>query len=223
MAPNPNTLPRRPWSSIKLQLAAVADHTLEVEPQGGQHRFRNGFHLLRHVVLTIERVAYVVERFGAGRRHDIADQPTRSPAGLARSSHVRRRGCGVLAGILAQVLAIYQRCVQLAVSYFLHDVSEILVDGSVGEQALVELALHLLCKRRPVAAHDFHADELDVARTRVAIRVRVCIAEQPRIALARAARAVPGAREKQFQIQLFELELQAAGNTPSLADMTAEI
>src|SRR6202167_2752354 len=98
--------------SVKIELTAIADHTLEVESQSGQYRLCNGLHLLQHIVLAIEGVSYIVERFGAGRRHDIADETARRLGGLAGRNHVRGRGGRVLIGALAQVLAVHERGIE---------------------------------------------------------------------------------------------------------------
>ena len=55
---------------------------------------------------------------------------------------MRRRGGGVLAGMLAQVLEVHELVVEVAASHPAHDLREILIDRLIGEQALIELALH---------------------------------------------------------------------------------
>ena len=47
--------------------------------------------------------------------------------------------------------------------------------------------------------------------------------QQAGVALARAARAVARTRQEQFQVQLFELELEAARDAPAALDMVGEI
>src|SRR5690606_31150466 len=74
------------------------------------------------------------------------------------------------------------------------------------EQAPEELALHFFCERGPVAAHDFHADELDLA-----------VGPQAHVALARATRAVTGPRQEQAAVELLELELEPALDAPARA------
>src|ERR1700678_4291199 len=173
---------------VKIELAAITDHALEIQSQCSQHRLGDWFYLLHHVVLAIERVANVVERLGARRRHDVADRSRKRLGGFARRDHMRWGSCGVFLGVLAQILAIHQRRIELAASHPPHHVREICVDGLIGEQTLIELALYQLCQRRPIPAHDFHADELDAVRLRTA--------EQACIALAGAARAVARARQE---------------------------
>src|SRR5882757_2422300 len=80
---------------------------------------------------------------------------------------------------------------------------------------MIQLALYLFGERRPIAADDLHADELDV--------MPVAGLQQPRIALARAARAVTGLRQYQSQIDFLELELQAAAHAPAFADVACEL
>src|SRR5690606_6472825 len=107
------------------------------------------------------------------------------PAGrlrrLARGNDVRRRGRRVVFGAFAQVLAVDERIVQFAFAYLAHDVFQVRIDGAVRKQPQVQLALDLLRKGRPIAAYDFHADELHGVST----------VGESRIALAGAARAVP--------------------------------
>src|ERR1700733_11666112 len=104
---------RGPWPTSgvlggkEIQLAAVSDHPLEVEPQGFQYRLRHGPHLLEHIVLTIQRVADIVQGFRSCGGHDVADQPARRLSGFARGRHVRRRGRRVLIRVLAQILAVH--------------------------------------------------------------------------------------------------------------------
>ena len=81
----------------------------------------------------------------------------------------------------------------------------------IGEQALVELALHLLGERGPVAAHDFHADEFDA--------VDLITMAKAGVALARAPRAVARVRQKQSAVQLFKFELKPARYLPALGDV----
>ena len=114
---------------------------------------------------------------------------------------------------LRRFLRYTSSVVQLAVPHLPHDLREVGIDGLIGEQALIEFALHLLGESRPVAAHDLHADELDAVRG-------VAVA-QAGIALARAARAVACVRQEQPQVQLFEFELEAARYLPVLADVAA--
>src|SRR5690606_28355877 len=82
-----------------------------------------------------------------------------------------------------------------------------------GEETPIELALHVTRERRPVAAHDLHADELDVARG----------VEHPRITLARAARAVPRVRQEKLPVQLLELDLEATLDPPARLDVLREV
>ena len=118
-------------------------------------------------MLAIERVFDRVERLGAGGCHDVAHQPTSRLLRLARGRHVRRRRGRVFLGVLAQVLAIDERVVEFALAQAGDHLRKVLVHGLVGEQSPVQLALHVLRERGPVAAHDFHADEfhaVDLAR-----------------------------------------------------------
>ena len=92
--------------------------------------------------------------------------PIRIPLLYARARRLRgvaapRCRRRVLLRIFPQVLAIHELIVELAAAHAAHDLGEIDIDGLIREQPLIQLALHLLRERRPIATHDFHADELD--------------------------------------------------------------
>src|SRR5690348_293386 len=109
--------------------------------------------------------------------------------------------------LLAQILAIHEGFVQRARAHALHHLGEIVANRLVGEQALIQLALNFLRERGPVAAHHFHADELD--------DVGILALFQSHIPLARAPRAVPRARQEESQVKFLELERQAALYLPA--------
>src|SRR5690606_4300195 len=83
----------------------------------------------------------------------------------------------------------------------------------VRKQPQVQLALDLLRKGRPIAADDFHADELHGVST----------VGESRIALAGAARAVPCLGEKQLRVELLELELELTRHSPACFDVLREL
>ena len=92
---------------------------------------------------------------------------------------------------------------------------EIRVDRLIGEKTPVQLALHVLRKRCPVATHDLQADELDLLDT-VAV-------PQAGITLAGATRAAARMRQEQFQVQLFEFQLESARHAPSLGNVSRQV
>ena len=77
----------------------------------------------------------------------------------------------------------------------------------IGEQPLIELALHLLRKRRPIAAHDLHADEFDLPPLRAADA-------GPHSACSRRAVLCLRARQEQLQVEFFEFAVRA-GSPPA--------
>ncbi len=160
-------------------------------------------------MLAVDRVLYVVDRLGAVGRHDISDKPPRGLRRFAGGDDVRRRRGGVVFRAFAQVLSIDERIVQLAFAYSFDDVLQIRIDRAVREQAQIQLALDLLRERRPIAPDDFHADELHA----------VFSVKQSRISFARAARAVSRLGQKQLRIQLLELELELARDSPAPLDV----
>ena len=58
----------------QIELPHVADHALEVETECREHRFGHWFHLLRYVVLAIQRIPDLIDWFRSGQRHHVADQ-----------------------------------------------------------------------------------------------------------------------------------------------------
>src|SRR5262249_25703760 len=152
-----------------------------------QYRLGHRLHLLDDVVLAIQRVTNAVRRLGAGSGHHIADGTARGLRRLPRRSGVRGRRSGVLLGALGQGLPVDQGVIQGAAAQALHDLNQVGIDRLVGEQTLIELALHLFRERRPVAADGLHADEFNTALAAAALT-------QARVTLARAALAVTGSR-----------------------------
>src|SRR5690606_23274839 len=94
-----------------------------------------------------------------------------------------------------------------------HALLEIRVDGLLGEQPPIELALDIARERGPVAPHDLHADELDLAAP----------VQHAGVALARSAHAVAGVRKEELRIELLELELEPARDSPPRRDMPREV
>ena len=85
----------------QVELALVADDAIEVETQRLEHRLGHRFHLLRHIVLAIERMLDVAKRFGPRGRHDITDEPSLRLRGFSRGRDVWRGSGRVVLGRLA--------------------------------------------------------------------------------------------------------------------------
>jgi hypothetical protein len=60
-------------SHVERHLPPIPNDLLEIEPKRRKDRFSDRFDLLQHIVLAIERMLNVVDRFGAGSRDDVGD------------------------------------------------------------------------------------------------------------------------------------------------------